>query len=82
MENLLEKTLESYNEYYKTYRAEYCRSTGLPMYGSKDFSEVQEKGFYTKSRAKRDKIWIDESHPVGWYRTVNGYVPLFRVVYP
>lgn len=82
MENLLEKTLESYNKYYKAYRAAYCRSTGLPMYESKDFSELQEKGFYTKSRAQREKAWIDENNPVGWYRVQHGYVPLFRTVYP
>lgn len=76
--NLLEKTSATYNEYYGTYRAAYCHSTGLPMYGSKDFAEVQEKGFYTKTRAKREKVQIDESQPVGWYRMPNGYTPLFR----
>ena len=78
--NLLEKTSATYNKYYKAYRAAYCHSTGLPMYGSKDFAEVQEKGFYTKTRAKREKVQIDESQLVGWYRMPNGYTPLFRAV--
>lgn len=80
MTNLLEKTTATYNSYYKMYRAAYCHSTGLPMYGSKDFAEVQEKRFYTKTRAKREKVQIDESQPVGWYRMQTGYVPLFRAV--
>lgn len=32
--NWLEKTKESYNDYYKTYRAAWCRRSGLPMMDS------------------------------------------------
>ena len=78
--DLLKKTPETYNKYYKAYRAAYCHSTGLPMYGHKDFPEVQEKRLYTKTRAKREKVQIDESQPVGWYRMPNGYTPMFRAV--
>lgn len=31
MKNWLEKNKESFNDYYKTYRAEWCRQSGLPM---------------------------------------------------
>ena len=78
--DLLKKTSATYNKYYKAYRAAYCRATGLPMYGSKDFAEVQAKELYTKTRAKHDKVQIDESKPVGWYRMQNGYTPLFRAI--
>ena len=78
MKDLLEKTLKTYNKYYRAYRAEYCHLTGLPMYSSKDFSEVQAKGLYTLSRARKEKARIDATHPVAWYRVQHGYTPLFR----
>lgn len=78
MNDILEKTTARYNKYYKAYRAAYCHSTGLPMYGNKDFPFVQENMLYTISRAKREKVEIDTKEPVGWYRTQHGYVPLFR----
>lgn len=76
--NLLEKNDGSYNSYYKLYRAEYCHKTGLPMYSSRDFDELQKNGIYTRTRAKVNKVKIDESVPVGWYRMKNGYAPLFK----
>ena len=79
MKNLLEKTDETYNKYYKLYKAAYCRTTGLPMYGHKDFPEVEAKKLYSKTRAKLAKVEIDESRPLAWYRCENGYTPLFGV---
>ena len=76
--NYLAKTPKSYNSYYKTYRAEWCRKSGLPMYSRKNFDEVQSKGLYTATRAAKEKVSIDESVVCGWYRLPNGYTPLFR----
>ena len=74
----LEQTKESYNPYYKTYRAEWCRKSGLPMYQKADFETVEREGLYTKSRARREKVDIDTTKVAGWYRRPNGYVPLFK----
>ena len=76
--DFLVQTKESYNSYYKQYRAEWCRKSGLPMYQRADFETVEREGFYTKSRAKREKVDIDSTKVVGWYRRPNGYVPLFK----
>lgn len=78
--NLLEKNEESYNSYYKLYRAEYCRKTGLPMYNWRDYPQMIANGIYTKTRAKQEKVIIDEESPVAWYRLKNGYTPLFKAV--
>lgn len=75
--NYLKQTAESYNAHYKAYRASWCRASGLPMYSRKDFETVERGGLYTKSRAAREKVEIDESKVLGWYRLPNGYTPLF-----
>ncbi|MBP0983053.1 MAG: hypothetical protein J6A19_04940 [Oscillospiraceae bacterium] len=51
--NWLEKTKESYNDYYKTYRADWCRKTGLPMYNSDCFDKVKDAGLYSLAERKR-----------------------------
>ena len=76
--NYLEKTRESYNEYYKTYRAAWCKKSGLPMYSKKDFEKVEREGLFTVSRAKKEKVVIDTRTVCGWYRMPNGYTPMFR----
>ena len=76
--NLLDKTDESYNKYYKLYKASWCHKSGLPMYGKKDWNTVQEQGLYTITRAKKEKVSIDASNVCAWYRMPNGYTPLFR----
>lgn len=78
-ENLLEKNSGSYNSYYKLYRADYCRMTGLPMYSSKDFEYLEKNNIFSKTRAKKEKVEIDETSPVGWYRMQTGYAPLFAL---
>lgn len=77
--DLLEKNINSYNSYYKLYRAEYCKKTELPMYSWKDYDYMIANGIYTRSRAKAEKVVIDETCPVGWYRLMNGYTPLFTI---
>lgn len=78
--NYLEQTKESYNFYYKTYRAEWCKKSGLPMYSNKDFQIVENEKLYTKTRAKKEKIKIDETKVYAWYRRPNGYTPLFKAI--
>lgn len=77
--NYLEQTYESYNTYYKMYRAEWCKKTGLPMYQNKDWEIVKTEQLYTKSRAKKEKIQINDTEVVAWYRTTHGYTPLFKI---
>ena len=72
------QTNESYNSYYKMYKASWCRKSGLPMYQKKDFDTVKKLLLYTKSRARREKVEIDTTTVAGWYRRPNGYTPLFR----
>ena len=74
---LLEKTDKTYNKNYRLYKADYVRTTGLPMYGHADFPEVQAKKLYSRTRAKLEKVQIDESCPLAWYRCEHGYTPLF-----
>jgi hypothetical protein len=77
--NYLEQTYESYNTYYKMYRAEWCKKTGLPMYSKKDWCTIEAERLYTKSRATKKKIQIDTTEVCAWYRTAHGYTPLFKV---
>lgn len=76
--DFLIQTNESYNFYYKTYRAEWCKKSGLPMYSNKDWERVENERLYTKTRAKKEKIKIDDTKVCAWYRRPNGYSPLFK----
>ena len=76
---LLQKSFEAYNSYYGLYRAEWCRRTGLPMYSRKDWEIIERERLFTKSRAKREKVNINDNIVCAWYRMQNGYTPLFRV---
>ena len=74
------KTHESYNDYYKQYRASWCRKSGLPMYSGKDFTTVEKEGLYTVTRAKKCKVHIDTTKVCAWYRLAHGYAPMFKEV--
>ena len=74
----LRQTSESYNSYYKTYRAKWCKQTGLPMYSKKDWDTIEKERLYTRSRAKKEKVNIDTETVCAWYRRQNGYTPLFK----
>lgn len=76
--NPLIKTHESYNDYYKQYRASWCKKTGLPMYSRKEFETIEKEGLYTITRAKKCKVQIDTTKVCAWYRRLNGYVPMFK----
>lgn len=76
--NWLEKTKESYNDYYKTYRAAWRRRSGLPMMDSSCWKQIQAEDLYTVSSAKKKHVSIDMKHVCAWYRVTNGYVPMFR----
>ena len=82
MENInwLEKTKESYNDYYKTYRAAWCRKSGLPMMDSSCWEKIQAEDLYTVSRAKKKHVSIDMKKVCGRYRIWQGYVPMFKAV--
>lgn len=73
--NWLDQTPESYNSYYKTYRADWCRKSSLPMFCKNDFELIKDR-YYTITRAKKAHISI-EKDVSAWYRTYNGYVPMF-----
>ena len=77
-EDYLKQTPDSYNSYYKTYKAVHCRQTGLTMYNHKTAELMVNAELYSKSRAKKCKVEIDETTVYGWYRVQQGYVPLFK----
>lgn len=67
--------MKKFNEYYKTYTAEYCRSTGLPMYKHGDKFE----NLYSKSKCLKMKRPVaDDEDPVAFYKVMNGYCGLYR----
>ena len=74
------KTKESYNAYYKQYRAEWCRKTSLPMYSRADFETIEKERLFTVSRAKKCKVQIDTTKVCAWYRRPNGYTPMFKEI--
>lgn len=80
MKNWLEKNKESFNDYYKTYRAEWCRQSGLPMMDKSSWEQIQSEDLYTVSRAKKKHVSIDMKNVCGWYHVCHGYGPMFRAV--
>lgn len=66
-----------YNRYYHTYSASYCRSTGFPMFSSKNFMDAEKQGLYTRSYAVKKKVILDIVKVCGWYRVMHGYVPMY-----
>ena len=84
MTNRKEKPIEAHKDgwiaYYHTYRADYCRATGLPMISRKTYSDAVTLCVYTKTMGKNLGIVLDTSVVVAWYKTQNGYVPMFHPV--
>lgn len=78
MDNNLTKTPASYNEYYKTYKAAHCKLTGLPLYNHNTAEQMITDNLYSQTRAKKERVIIDETAVCGWYRVYNGYIPLFK----
>lgn len=74
----LQKSNDSYDSYYKMYRAKWCRLSKLPMLSNKDWEQIQREGLYTKTRAAKEKVNVNYNEVAAWYRMYNGYVPLFR----
>lgn len=52
--NWLEKTHESYNNYYKTYYAAWCRKSGLPMLNSSCWERIQAENYIRSAVPKRN----------------------------
>ena len=62
---------------YGWYTAEYCRSTGLPMYNKKTYSSVADR-YLSKTRCKQLKVPVkDGEDPVAFYRVDRGYCGLY-----
>lgn len=67
--------MEKFNKNYKTYTAEYCRSTGLPMYSNGDEFE----NLYSKSKCEKMKRPVEDGEePVAFYRVMHGYCGLYK----
>lgn len=67
--------MKKYNTHYKTFTADYCRSTGLPMYQS--FEERKE--LYSKTQCETMGLPVKENEePVAFYRVKIGYVGLYK----
>ena len=68
--------MKEINEHYGTYTAEYCRSTGLPMYQKEDYES--RKNLCSKSQRKKMGNPVKEGeYPVAFYRVMNGYCGLY-----
>ena len=63
---------------YGWYTAEYCKSTGLPMYDKKTYAEVANK-YLSKTRCAKIKMPVkDGEKPVAFYRVDRGYCGLYE----
>lgn len=76
----LEKNDNTYNYYYSTFKAEYAKSTGLPLYANtvKEYNDVAEI-YISASRCKKLKKDTEGADVVAFYRVMNGYIPLYDV---
>ena len=62
---------------YGWYTAEYCKSTGLPMYNKKSYEQVEDK-YLSKTRCAKIKMPVKEGEsPVAFYRVDRGYCGLY-----
>lgn len=62
---------------YGWYTAEYCRSTGLPMYNQQTYAEVSKK-YLSKTRCKKNKKPVKAGEePCAFYRVSQGYCGLY-----
>lgn len=63
---------------YGYFTAEYCRSTGLPMYNKKTYADVSDT-LLSKTRCVRIGRPVKEGEePVAFYRVERGYCGLYR----
>ena len=63
---------------YGWFTAEYCRSTGLPMYNKKTYADVSGT-LLSKTRCARTGHPVKEGEePVAFYRVDRGYCGLYR----
>lgn len=77
----IEKNDNTYNKRYKTYKAIYVKSTGLPIYANtvSEYEKVAEI-YLSASRCKKLKKEVNKnSGVVAWYRVMNGFVPLYDI---
>lgn len=62
---------------YGWFAAEYVKSTGLPIYNSKNYTEVANK-YLSKSRCARIKYPVKDGElPCAFYRVQQGYCGLY-----
>lgn len=69
--------MKKMNEKYGTYTAEYCRSTGKPMYQKSDWKK-REKLYSPTQCKKMGKPVQEGEEPVAFYKTMNGYCGLYE----
>jgi hypothetical protein len=76
--NIEGKKVLIWNGYYKTYTAEYCRMLGLPMLTKETYKEYADI-WLSPSRCKKvGKPVMDNEKPVGFYKIMHGYCPLYE----
>ena len=62
---------------YGWYTAEYCKSTGLPMYNKKSYEQFADK-YLSKTRCAKIKMPVKEGEsPIAFYRVDRGYCGLY-----
>lgn len=62
---------------YGWYTAEYCRSTGLPMYNKETYADVSDR-YLSKTRCAKIKQPVKEGEePSAFYRVDRGYCGLY-----
>lgn len=75
---LIEKEKIEEKNSYGFFNAEYCRSTGKPMFKNKKEYEPFSKHFLSKSRCNKIKQPVkDGEYIFAFYRCQNGYAPLY-----
>lgn len=62
---------------YGNYTAEYCRSTGKPMYQKEDWEKRAKLYSRTQCR-KMGRPVQDGEEPAAFYRVLNGYCGLYE----
>jgi hypothetical protein len=74
---------ETMHDYYKTYKSEFVKSSGLPYYRKENgwnIKDLKDRGkiLLSTSRCKKFKIPVAEKENVAGYKKVmQGYVPLY-----
>lgn len=73
----MKRAIRKFNAY-GWYTAEFCRSTGLPMYDKRNYQE-HAATLLSKSRCKAIKQPVREGEePVAFYRVARGYCGLYE----